>query len=432
MDKQITAVAVGFGDRANCYFAYAEKRPERLKLVAVVDPDKSKLENAIKKFGVKKEMCFTDLNDLLALGKIADCAVNATMDAIHVSTTVPLLKAGYDVLLEKPVCNNKNDLFKLKETAEKYGRRLVICHVLRYTPYYKKIKDVVLSGEIGKIMHVETNEHVYLVHASNSYLRGKWRNEEECGSTLLLAKCCHDIDILCWLNSDTEPEYISSFGKRTAWIKENAPKGSGTRCLVDCSRADDCILSAKSMYLDNDRFPEYSWDSIKKPYSEITPEDKEYSLKTYNPHGLCAYKTDADTVDHQSVSIEFKNGATAVHSLVLGTEKPTRHFHLTGTQGEIEGDIEDGVFVVRKYDKKTAWYTEKKYDVKNEAAKSDRHAGGDYGLMDDFVNVLSGGETSPSYSGINDSINGHLCVYAADESRKTHTVQKFDDWKKYE
>lgn len=424
MDKKISLLVVGFGDRANCYLAYAEKFPERVKVAAVVDPDKTKLQLAKTKFSVPKNRLYTCLDDALKGEKLADAAINATMDSLHVQTTIPLLKAGYDVLLEKPVCNNKEELLLLRDTAGEYGRRLMICHVLRYTPYYRKIKKLILAGEVGKIMHIETNEHVYLAHASNSYLRGKWKNEEECGSTLLLAKCCHDIDLLCWLNAGTLPKFVSSFGSRTAWLPENAPEGAGTRCLNDCPRVDDCQFSVKSMYVENDRFPEYSWDSIKKPRAEITLEDKIESLKTDNPHGLCAYKTNANTVDHQSVSIEFANGTTAVHSLVLGTPRPCRHFHLCGTQGEIEGDVESGSFVLRKYDKSNAWFTEQKFDVREEVEQADRHAGGDMGIMSDFIDILNGCEPSVSYTGINESVYGHLCVYAADDARRTHTIRE--------
>ena len=145
---------------------------------------------------------------------------------------------------------------------------------------------------------MESSENVGVAHASNSYIRGKWNSKEKCGSSMLLAKCCHDLDLLCWLNNGTSPVRIASFGGRDFMIPEKAPAGAGTRCLVDCPHVDSCRYSAKSIYVLNDKFPWYAWDCIDKSYEEISEEEKVESLKTFNPHGMCAYKTGSDIVDH--------------------------------------------------------------------------------------------------------------------------------------
>ena len=419
--KQVKVIIVGNGDRANCYCKYAISHPEDLQVVAIVDPDKRKQKEGAEKYGVKKELCFDSVEDCMRYheqhGKFADGVVNATMDELHYQTAMPFLRAGYNMLLEKPIVNNTEQLLEIQRTAEENGCLLMICHVLRYTPFYSSIKKVVSSGEIGEIMHMETSESVGVAHSSNSYIRGKWNSSAKCGSSMLLAKCCHDLDLLCWLNSDTQPVRVASFGGRNFIVPEKAPKGAGERCLVDCPHVDTCIYSAKSIYVNTDNFPWYSWDCIDKHYDDISREEKTQSLKTFNPHGECAYKTGADIVDNQVLILQFANGSTASHSMLQGAVRPCRLIRIMGTRGEIQGMIEDDKFTVRTYDFEKASYVSKEYDVHELIAKDDHHAGGDDGIIRDFVNMVRGGEVSISCTKIQDSIYGHLCVYKADESR---------------
>ncbi len=169
---------------------------------------------AKKLFNIKDEYCFTDVDSCIAKGKIADAVINTTMDSLHIKTAMPFLKSGYDMLLEKPVTNNAKELLELEDCANKNKCKLMICHVLRYTPFYLKIKEIISSGEIGDIVNMETSEMVGVAHASASYIRGKWNNRKKCGSSMLLAKCCHDIDLLCWFNDGTVPEKVVSFWRK--------------------------------------------------------------------------------------------------------------------------------------------------------------------------------------------------------------------------
>lgn len=181
--KIVKVVVVGFGDRGGAYTKYAIDHPDRLKVQAVVDPNPFRRQLAKERFSLSEEMLFESVTDCVNRGKIADAVINTTMDELHIETALPFLKLGYDMLLEKPVTNNKKDLLMLKSIADRYGCKLMVCHVLRYTPFYLKIKEIVLSGEIGKIVEIESNEMVGVAHASASYIRGKWNNREKCGSS---------------------------------------------------------------------------------------------------------------------------------------------------------------------------------------------------------------------------------------------------------
>lgn len=427
----VKVIIVGNGERASCYCKYALYSPENLQVTAIVDPDKNKLKEGAKLYGVPERHCFESVEKFLEKREEyaieADGVINATMDEYHYRTAIPLLKAGYHMLLEKPVVNNMEQLLDIERTAEENGCLLMVCHVLRYTPFYRGIKEVIERGKIGEIVHIETSENVGIAHASNSYIRGKWNSKEKCGSSMLLAKCCHDLDLLCWLNNKASPVKVASFGGRNFILPEKAPDGAGTRCLVDCPHVNDCRYSAKSIYVDNDRFPWYSWQCLGKPYEEATREEKTQSLKTFNPHGECAFKMQSDLVDHQAVILQFSDGSTATHSMIQGSVRPCRTIRVTGTEGEIEGMIETCVFHVRKYDFANADYTERSVDVRKDIPENDHHAGGDEGIIRDFIRMIRKERPSVSCTKIQDSIYGHLCVYKADKSMDEGRIEEINE-----
>lgn len=414
---KVKVVIVGYGDRGSIYANYAAKYPEELEIVAVVDPDLFRLGMAKEKFNLDKSQCLTSFDELLSRGKIADCAVVATMDQLHYEQAKALLYQNYHLLLEKPVVNNSEKLEELRKIATERNLIMMVGHVLRYTPFYGSIKRDILEGKVGEIIHIETSELVGICHASSSYIRGKWKSEKECGSGMLLAKCCHDIDLICWLNNATQPTEVVSYGGRNFIVPEKAPKDSAERCYHDCPYLDTCRFSAKSLYVDNDMFFTYSYPLIKKKHSDITLDEKLEALKTNDPMGVCAYKTGSDLVDHQSVMMKFENGSTAFHSMLSAVPRPGRKIHIIGTEGEIEGFFESNKYTYRKFNFENSLWTEETVDVMAEIEEGVGHGGGDIGLMRDFVRRMQGEKPSIAATDIVDSINGHECVYAAEKSR---------------
>lgn len=424
---KLKILVVGCGDRATVYCHEGFDNLKAIEIAACVDPDPERLRYMQENFGVPKDKCFDNIEDVLKLGKIADAVINGTMDKLHLATAVPFLEQGYHMLLEKPLVNNKKDLLYLKSVAEKNKVKLMTCHVLRYAPFYRKVKEIIDDGKIGGIQNISTSERVGAYHSSVSYIRGKWNSEKECGSSLLLAKCCHDLDLICWLNNKTKPSEVFSNGERTYFTEENAPKGSGTRCLNDCPQEirDKCIYEAEAMYIKNTVLPWYPWQCTGKNYQDVTTEEKYESLKTNNPHGRCIFKCGGDLLDHQNVVLKFDNGSTANHLLVLGAMKPTRTIFVSGTEGEIEGDP-SGELILRKFDKNTDFFTEEKISFEDKQGETGGHYGGDRGLVADFIDYVNGKKPSASCTDIEDSINGHLSVFAADESVKENKTIKIE------
>ena len=419
-NKQITAVIVGAGHRGIGYAEYALRNPEKFKIVGVADPDDTRREAACRLHNIPEANAFRSVEELTAGSKIADTVINGTMEHLHVSTTIPLLKAGYDVLLEKPITSSKEELLNLLSTAKETGQKLMICHVLRYAPFYTEIRRLINNGELGEIFNIQTAEHVSYHHASVGYIRGKWNRKDICGSSMLLAKCCHDLDLIVWLKSGAAPRAVSSFGGLNYFKPEKAPEGAGTRCLVDCKIEKECLYSAKKLHLDHpQRWHFYVWNTI--DVKDIPgPAEREKALKTTNPHGRCVWKCDNDVVDHQSVVIQFSDGSTATHNMVSGTSKPGRYIHIVGSKGEIRGYMEEEAFTITRPDTSPGHQSSEevvKFDV-----GGDMHGGGDLKLVEDFVNIVNGGEKSLSTTSIEDSIYGHLAVYAADEAMEAKTV----------
>lgn len=421
-NQPITAVIVGAGHRAFVYSKLALTDPDKLKIVGVADPDKIRQKKAMEMFGFPKENCFDSALELSRVPKFADAVINGTMDEQHVETSIPLLEKGYDMLLEKPFATNEKEMRELVSCVKENGNKVMICHVLRYTPFYLSIKERVASGEIGDIINIQTCEHVSYHHLSTSYVRGKWANSDVCHTSMLLAKCCHDIDLMMWMMSDTQPSMISSFGSKFQFKLENAPKEAGTKCLVDCPLVDTCRYSAKRLYLDQPkRWAFYIWDKL-EGIENPTDGDRINLLKGDSNYGRCIYKCDNNVVDHQSVLVNFKNGATGTHNMVGGSAGPMRRIHIIGTKGEIYGDFEESKFTVAKiHPTKT---DEKTVEVVDLNVNGDMvgayggHGGGDEKLAADFVEFLRGGKPSLACTSIFDSVAGHLCVYLADKSRE--------------
>lgn len=428
--KPLSAIIVGAGHRAMFYSEYAVAHPDRLQIVGVADPDRDRCVNVMKKFGFSEDRIFASADELAAVPRFADAVINGTMDQQHIATAVPLLEKGYDMLLEKPFACNLKELEILTDTIKKHGNKVMICHVLRYTPFYRGIKEHLLSGDIGDIINMQMTECVSYHHLSTSYVRGKWGNSDKCGTTMLLAKCCHDLDIMMWLMGEDKPTRLNSYGSLMQFKPENAPQDSTDYCLLGCPHVDTCLFSAKRLYLDHpDRWEFYVWSALEN-MENPTMEDRIELLKS-SPYGRCMYKCGNNVVDHQSVLVEFKSGATVTHNMVGGSSRPLRRIHIIGTRGEILGDFEKGIYSVLKINPDP----DKEYDIEtfdtNSPETTIGHGGGDMELMRDFVDFIVDDIRSVSCTSIENSIAGHLAVFLADESRLDGGASKEVNIKQY-
>lgn len=429
--KKLTAIVVGAGNRAKVYSSHALDFPNELEIVGVVDPNPARVELFKERYSICEENCYLSLDEFLKRDKFADFVINGTMDHLHVKTSIPVLEKGYDLLLEKPFAVNEEEMNLLCDTADKYGNKVVICHVLRYTDFYRAIKDSILKGDIGDIVSIEMNEHVNYIHMCVSYVRGKWRSEEVCFAPMLLAKSCHDVDIMMWMMNHTRPERVVSFGSDFQYGPDRKPENAGNKCMVDCPIKDNCIYDCEKNYITPRRWRFY----VSQPLGEDAdcPAEKIVeSFKNDNHFGECAWNFDrGGNVDHQTLIVNFENGATGTFTMTGGTARSERNIHIIGTMGEIKGIFEDQKFVIRTKKPKmtkedgTDGYTEKLIDLKitgDMIGQKGGHGGGDQKMMVDLMHYLNGEEPSVSCTTLKDSTISHHTVFMAEKSRKTGKI----------
>ncbi|MBN1809447.1 MAG: Gfo/Idh/MocA family oxidoreductase [Planctomycetes bacterium] len=422
VEKPLKVAVVGAGHRSVGYAAYALRHPDRMKVVAVADPVEHRRAALAERHGLAGDMLFESYEDMAARPKFADAVINGTMDRLHYSSSMPFLRQGYHMLLEKPIAATADEVRGLIRTAGDNGAVVMICHVLRYAPFYSTIKRLLLDGRIGDVVSLHTSENVSYHHMATGFVRGRWRKEAD-SNPMLLAKCCHDMDIIAWIVSGVAARRVSSFGSLVHFRPENAPEGSAERCLDGCRIEPDCPYSAKTMYVEQKLWGFYAWEPIEH-VPDATDERKLESLKTDNPYGRCVWHCDNDVVDHQSVLIEFENGVTATHDMFTGAARGSRTIHVVGTKGEVEGDMEAGELVLRlPCGEPGRTYTEEHVDI---GVRGDGHGGGDGLLVDDFVSTLLGEETSRGVTRIEDSLTGHLIAFAADSSMRGHRTVEID------
>ena len=424
----VEAIIVGAGHRSLCYAQYAHQHPDQFKITGVVDPLPDRRAAVQREFGLDDSMLFHDVDELCSKPKLADAIINGTMDELHVPTSIPLLEKGYHILLEKPVAISLKELNALRSAQEKAGKVVMICHVLRYAPFYAEIKKRILDGEIGKMITLSTAEYVSYHPFATCFVRGKWGNSVDCRTSMLMAKCCHDMDLVSWMTSGSKPLRVDSFGGLRWFCKENAPANAGTHCLLNCPLVDECDFSSKRMYLDHpERWASYVWPEFDYRKELNTPENRLAKLmEPANPHSCCAWKCNNDQVDRQSVIVDFENGCVATHQLIADTCRADRRIHIVGTEGEIEGFMSQEKFVLRKHDLRPGHdYSEEVIDVKVTDAAG--HGGGDLRLVEDFVARINGEKPSISSTDLCDSVIGNQLVFAADAAMmEKRRIEDFD------
>ncbi len=413
MSKPVAAAIVGAGHRAVGYSEYARLHPDRLRITAIAEPNDVRRRREGDRFNIPEAFRFRSYTDLAARPGLADAVINGTMDQLHFASSLPLLEAGYHILLEKPIAPNEQEVRGLIEAANRFQRIVLICHVLRYAPFYQKIKSLLDSGAIGQLIALNTTESINYHHMTTPFVRGRWR--QRATNPIMLSKCCHDLDIIAWLLSGVPAKKVASFGSLTQFRPENAPPGSAMRCLDGCQIESTCIHSAKTNYIKQGLWGMYVWECIEH-IENSTIDQKLESLRTTNPFGRCVWHCDNDVIDHQSVLIEFANGVTATHNLFTGGARIARTIHITGSHGDLDGDLEANLIRLRRPNHEPG--RDHTQEVINVAAEREGemagHGGGDAGLIEDFVNVVAGRPASKSVTSIQDSLTGHLIAFAAD------------------
>ncbi len=409
----ITFAICGCGSRGlEAYASYQKHHPEKMQIVAGADSRPGRLALLREWYGVPEDTCFSSDEELLSQPKLADVMLIATQDRQHVPAALKALDKGYHVLLEKPISPDLRECLQLQQKAHETGRIVVVCHVLRYTPFYAALHDLLRRGEIGKLETIDAVEHVAYWHHAHSFVRGNWRRSDET-SPMILAKSCHDMDILRWLAGERCLK-VQSFGTLDHFRPERAPEGAGERCLADCACKDGCIYDAEKIYITGThcgiRSGKTGWPNNVVTGGPPTEETLREALLT-GPYGRCVYRCDNDVVDHQTVSMEFADNIHATFTMTAFTETCHRTIKLTGTLGEIEGDLERNELIVRRFG-----CGEEVLHLDDQKSEFAGHGGGDAGLVGQLCDLIASGGDEV-LTGIDASVESHVMALAAEASR---------------
>lgn len=412
--RTITAITLGAGARGNVYGDYALNFPDQLKIVGVAEPIPIRNERYTRKHNIPESNRFVTWEHVYERPKFADAVIISTPDNLHYGPAMAALEKGYDVLLEKPISPSEKECRDILELTEKTGRIVAVCHVLRYAPYFERLRKLIQEGAVGELVSIQHMEPIEHIHMSHSYVRGNWHSSRET-TPIILAKSCHDLDIMRWL-VDKPSRRIQAFGSLKWFRRENMPAGAPPRCTDGCPIESTCPYSALKIYYRN-RGWLYVFD---------LPEEKEKQgdailnyLKTTN-YGRCVYQMDNDQADHYTANIEFDGGITAAFSMEAFTPWGGRRTRIMGSMGFIEGDM--GQYT--HYDFRTGkTETVQSNAIEIETYKHAGHGGGDWRLVANWVQAIDKQDPSLLTSTIAQSIESHIMGFATERSRHDGTVE---------
>jgi len=417
MSSRIKVAIIGAGGRGlNAHGRHLADHPDEVEVVAVVDPKPDRRQLAMSMFpNLRKDRVFNDWQPFIALGKAADAVVIATMEDLHEPIALACAKLGYHIMLEKPMAPTAQACRNIVAAVKQARVIFAVCHVLRYAPYFQKMKAIIESGILGEVMHIQHAEDVSYWHFTHSFVRGHNRNTGQ-SSFSLLSKSCHDVDIIRYLMGRRCLQ-VQSFGGLLHFRRENKPAraGDALRC-TDCRFEPKCPYSAVKIYITKgvnigaDAMP---GESISR---KLDPDELRLALET-GPMGRCVYECDNDVADHQVVNFVYEGGQTAAFTMAGFTEGG-RRTSVQGTRGILRGRLESGS--LRRYDFLSDQWHEEKITARG------GHGGGDPELMRQWLTAVRCADQSKIITGPDETLETHLTTFAAEESRLDGEVKTLE------
>ncbi len=410
MSEPVSVVIIGAGGRGRLTYApYAKKFPDRMRLVAVAEPNDVRRGLMAQEYALPPDKQFVSAEALFSQPRMADMAFICTQDGDHVRHACLALERGYDLLLEKPVSASVSECKYLLNKAETLGRSVTVCHVLRYAPFYQKVKELISSGALGRVIAVQASENVGYWHQAHSFVRGNWRRADET-SPMILAKCCHDMDILVWL-TESRPRKVSSMGGTAFFNAANAPEGAPTHCLLGCPVKDSCPYDAEKIYI-HDELTGYDFNGPGWMQSAVVPDptlEKLMDALRTGPYGRCVFRCDNTVVDHQALCAEMENGVTVSFHLNGFNQRNYRTLRVSGTLGDLTGDLDEETIVYTPFGGKPQTIR------MNVQETISGHGGGDYRMLEEMFRARrEGGATATDLCR---SLDSHFMALAAEHSR---------------
>lgn len=407
LDRAVTAITLGAGNRGNVYGNYALAYPGELDIVGVAEPIEIRRQRYQEKHNIPDDQAVYTWEQIFERPKFADAVIISTPDDLHYGPCMAALEKGYDVLLEKPISPSERECRDILALARETGRIVAVCHVLRYAPYFVRLREIMQSGVIGEVVSIQHFEPIEHIHMSHSFVRGNWHDSKKT-NPIILAKSCHDLDIIKWMLGKS-CKNIQAFGALSWFRKENAPDGSTPRCMDGCAVERECPYSALKIYY-RDRQRTYVFD-LPEDRSRHGPVILDY-LRSTN-YGRCVYRMENDQPDHYITNMLFEDNVTASFSMEAFTSYHGRRTRVMGSLGDITGDMTEFTVTDFLTGQKTTWQQD-----------SDSHGGGDWRLVSNWIQAVARQDASLLTSTIDASIESHIMGFMAEESRKSATVRE--------
>src|SRR2546427_6935834 len=397
---------VGAGNRGYlAYGGFAERNPTEAKFVAVVEPDDARRARFANAHRIPAERQFRSWEEIAGRSPLAPALINATLERQPRASTLGLLAAGYDILLEKPIAPTPAECLEIASAAESRARLLQIAHVLRYAPFFLAVREVITSGRLGAIVSVDWRENLIYWHFAHSYVRGSWGNTSR-ASPMILTKCCHDLDLLVWIFGRCER--LSSSGSLTHFTRDAVGPEIPDRCTDGCPIAEACPYFAPRVYLDRLRENPASF-AVAAVTLDRTPEGVMRALET-GPDGRCVYRSDNDAVDHQVMLMRFAGGLGGSPPMRGSSHVEGRTIRIDGTRATLLANESRAEFEIHDHRTHTA-------ERITTARGVGGHGGGDDGLMRAFVGAIEGGRGDAVLTSARESVASHLMAFAAEQAR---------------
>jgi len=441
-DKPVRFALFGAGTRGELDLGYFfKKNRKKLQYWAVAEPDPVRRKYFVERFKIPEENIFKDWKDLLEKPKLADAIINALPCRMHHESTIAALKAGYDVLLEKPIAHTPGECVHLYNASKKYKQKLAVVFENRYNKIYQETKRLLERGVIGRLMNVTCDESIGYFHYILSYVRGIHSRAEE-GNSFMIAKGIHDTDLLTWFIG-AKASKISSFGDLSFFTEENAPIGAPERCTEDCPVQEECIFDAMKQYYKPGRMSIPLKLALSQSLKDLVDVIRDKRFRTLastitrdlsksnilkvlqeGSHGKCVFHSDNGVCDHQTTSIEYENGVTVSFSLSAFSLIWERLLDFRGSKGEINSKDFSGQLELRTYNPA-------KIKKKRIRFRGLHHGGGDEYLLLDFARaVQSDDPNEKSLTDIKNCIESHLIALAAEEARLSDKVINMETFRR--
>jgi predicted dehydrogenase len=405
---------LGCGARAQTYASLAARHPDKFQIVAGADLLPERVAKIRQLSGNADFRAFQNGQALLTAGKLSDVLIIATQDNDHYEPCRRALELGYDILLEKPIATRVEQVLAIEGLAAKQGRRVMVCFVLRFAAFYRKVKEIINSGALGEIMSLQASEGVMPWHQAHSFVRGHWSVVGK-SSPMIISKCCHDTDIVHWLVGE-RCRRVASFGSLEVFRPERAPAGVPARCTDGCPVGEQCAYNALR-YMTDMRVP---WLSMVYDRAQEATVDEIVAWLRRSPWGRCVYRCDNDAVDRQVLLFEFESGLTGTFTMTAF--ESGRHLAIYGTRGVLKGGEtyrkQFGAHLVLLPHEGEAI----RYTVQAEDGGYELHGGGDAGLVQALYREMTAAPGQPLEAAISSTVHSHIIGFAAEEARVTGRV----------